>query len=69
LGTATRTREAYRRRREDSSNIGDKTYKLVEQENKAVKATSYSRAMPSKIQNTGHWPDLLGHPMYPTLYA
>jgi hypothetical protein len=28
--TATRTREDYRRRREDSSNIGDKTYKLVE---------------------------------------
>jgi hypothetical protein len=29
-GTATRTREDCRRRREDSSNIGDKTYKLVE---------------------------------------
>jgi hypothetical protein len=27
---ATRTREDYRRRREDSSNIGDKAYKLVE---------------------------------------
>jgi hypothetical protein len=29
-GTAIRTREDCRRRREDSSNIGDKTYKLVE---------------------------------------
>jgi hypothetical protein len=29
-GTATRAREVYRRRREDSSDIGDKTYKLVE---------------------------------------
>jgi hypothetical protein len=29
-GIVTRTREAYRRRREDSSNIGDKAYKLVE---------------------------------------
>jgi hypothetical protein len=30
LGTATRTREDYRRRTEDSSNIGEKAYKLVE---------------------------------------
>jgi hypothetical protein len=29
-GTAFRTREAYRRRREDSSDIGDKTNKKVE---------------------------------------
>jgi hypothetical protein len=29
-GTDTRAREVYRRRREDSSDIGNKTYKLVE---------------------------------------
>jgi hypothetical protein len=29
-GIATRAREVHRRRRENSSDIGDKTYKLVE---------------------------------------
>jgi hypothetical protein len=36
------------RRREDPDDIGDKNNKKVEQKNKAVKATSYSRAIPSR---------------------
>jgi hypothetical protein len=47
VGTAIRPRGNYRRRGKNLGNIDSRNTR-IEQENKAIKATSYPRAMPSR---------------------